>query len=493
MSTNPTTTMTTSTSMQTTPHRSLTLPLLALACVLSTAASGNPSPSPSQASSTAGVPTIEAIDAMSADELRAALSAIAAVRKQPNLSDEASAKAARAFNHAVARLKSDSASIAPPAAQDPESESNRYTRLVDLRASIHSAAEKLRSPDLSDERRTELQRDLTVLNERMREFTDDCANASERIPVDQTLLITASQVRSMLFSQGVAPRVGRTVDPVVAYIDSVQNDLRAGFSNVALQLEDPLSVIRISGKRWEVEEAKRALRDALPAYVERMGELIEAERRVQFDRQREQWRIEQLLTVNIDWKGGTLQELMASVKSLVECNVVLADPSVGGLTIPALSVKMVAPEVFFRSLQSLPLADDAQLVVTVVAPETADGSKPSPSAQSQGTQSQGTQSQGKPAIATSPVIVIARKPVSAADSPSAAVTQRIFDLSDWHGADKKGIESLIGAVEFAMQADGSVDRVKVRYHEPSRILFAKGPTGSIQLIAEIVTAFRNKK
>ena len=425
---------------------------------------------------------------MSADELRAALSAIAAVRKQPNLSDEASAEAARAFNHAVARLKSDSASIAPPAAQDPESESNRYTRLVDLRASILSAADKLRSPDLSAERRAELQRDLTVLNERMREFTDDCANASERIPVEQTLLIVASQVRSMLFSQGVAPRVGRTVDPVVAYIDSVRNDLRDRLSTVALELEDPLSMVRISGKRWEVEEAKRALRDALPAYVERMGELIEAEKRVQSERQREQWRIEEFSTVNINWNGGTLQELVASVKPLVECNVVLADPSVGGLTIPALSVKRVAPEVFFRSLQSLPLADDAQLVVTVVAPETAEGSKPS-----QGPQSQGMQSQGKPVINTSPVIVIARKPVSAADSPSAAVTQRIFDLSNWPGADAKGIESLIGAIEFAMQADGSVDRVKVRYHEPSRILFAKGPSGSIQLIDEIVTAFRNKK
>lgn len=469
--------------MHTTPHRSLTLPLLALACVLSTAASGNPSPRPSQASSTAGVPTIEAIDAMSADELRAALSAIAAVRKQPNLSDEASAEAARAFNHAVARLKSDSASIAPPAAQDPESESNRYTRLVDLRASILSAADKLRSPDLSAERRAELQRDLSVLNEMMREFTDDCATASERIPVEQTLLVVASQVRSMLFSQAVAPRVGRTVDPVVAYIDSVRNDLRDRLSTVALELEDPLSMVRISGKRWEVEEAKRALRDALPAYVERMGELIEAERRVQSERQREQWRIEEFSTVNIDWKGGTLQELVASVKPLVECNVVLADPSVGGLTIPALSVKRVAPEVFFRSLQSLPLADDAQIVVTVVAPETAEGSKPSQSAQSQ----------GKPVINTSPVIVIARKPVSAADSPSAAVTQRIFDLSNWAGADAKGIKTLIEAIDFAMQADGSADRVKVRYHEPSRILFAKGPSGSIQLIHEIVTAFRNKK
>ena len=372
---------------------------------------------------------------------------------------------------------------APPVASAADAEAARYKRLVDLRASISSAAQKLRSPDLSAERRTELQRDLTVLNEMMREFTDDCANASERISVEQTLLTVASQARTILFNQGMPPRAGRTLDPVVAYIDSVRNDLRDGLSTVGLELEEPLSMVRISGRRWEVEEAKRALRGALPAYVERIEELIEAERRVQSDRQREQWRIEEFFTVNIDWKGGTLQELVASVKPLVECNVVLADPSVGGLTIPALTVKRVAPEVFFRSLQSLPLADDAQLVVTVVAPEAAEGSKPS----------QSTQSQGKPVITTSPVIVIARKPVSAADSPSAAVTQRIFDLSNWVGADAKGIESLIGAIEFAMQADGSVDRVKVRYHEPSRILFAKGPSGSIQLIDEIVTAFRNKK
>jgi len=481
--------------MRTTPHRPLALPILALASILAASpVVGSPSPHLSQATPAAGIPTSEAIDAMSPAELRTTLSEIAALRRQPNLSDDAKVAAARAFDHAVARLRPNSAATTQPPSDAADAESARYERLVSLRASISSAAEELRSPDLSAERRTELQRDLTVLNEMMREFTDDCANASERIPVEQTLLIVASQVRSMLFSQGVSPRVGRTVDPVVAYIDSVQNDLRDGLSSVVLQLEDPLSMVRISGKRWEVEEAKRALRAALPAYVERMGELIEAERRVQSERQqeqsrieelrqRDQWRIEEFLTVNIDWKGGTLQELLVSVKSLVECNVVLADPSVGGLTIPALSVKRVAPEVFFRSLQSLPLADDAQLVVTVVAPETAEGSKPS----------QSTQSLGKPAITTSPVIVIARKPVSAADSPSAAVTQRIFDLSNWAGADAKGIKTLIEAIDFAMQADGSADRVKVRYHEPSRILFAKGPSGSIQLIHEIVTAFRNKK
>jgi hypothetical protein len=139
--------------------------------------------------------------------------------------------------------------------------------------------------------------------------------------------------------------------------------------------------------------------------------------------------------------------------------------------------------VFFLSLQSLPLADDAQIAVTVIEPDAANGGKPD----------EVRPGQNEPTIATSPVIMIARKPVSAADSPSASVRQRIFDLSDWPGADAKGIKNLIEAIDFAMQADGSADRVKVRYHEPSRILFAKGPGGSIDLIDEIVTAFRNKK
>jgi hypothetical protein len=35
--------------------------------------------------------------------------------------------------------------------------------------------------------------------------------------------------------------------------------------------------------------------------------------------------------------------------------------------------------------------------------------------------------------------------------------------------------------------------MKVRYHEPSRILFAKGPSDSIRLVDEIVDAIRSQK
>lgn len=467
--------------MHTTPTRILHLPVLALACLLvASTASGSSSRNPVQAAAAGDIPSLEAIDAMSADELRAALSAIVAVRNTANLSDEAKAEAARAFNHAIARLRFDSTPASPPTSQVADAVPATYARLVGLRASIFSVEEQLGSSGLFVERRAELQRDLSVLNDQMGQFTDDCAPASERIPVEQSLVMVASQAQSLF--QHLPRQIGRQNDAVQFYIESIEADLRGSHSTVDLQLEQPTQVVRVSGKRWEVEEAKRALRDGLPAYIARLEELIATEAKVQSDRDKARFLDVERSTVNVNWRGGTLQELVTSVQALVECNVVLADPAVGEVAIPALTVKRVAPDVFFRSLQSLPLADGTQLLVTVVAPEVPDGDKPG----------QGVSNQGKSTIATSPMIVIARKPVSISESPSASVTQRIFDLNDWVGVDPNSIKNFIEAIDFAMQADGSADRVKVRYHEPSRILFAKGPSGSILLIDEIVTAFRNK-
>jgi hypothetical protein len=471
------------TTMRTIPQRTRTLPNLALAFILTAStASGSPLTTAVQAVPAADIPTIEAIDAMSGAELRVALSALAAIRKQPGLSDEAKAETARAFEHAVARLKSDAAFVAPPPAEATDAESTRYKRLVGLRASIFAVSAELMSSGLTAERRAELRRDLETLNGMMGEFADECAPVTERVPVDGALLRVAAEARS-LFGPLRTSHQGQPNDAAEFYVDSVESDLLSRHSSVDFDLERPLKMIRVSGKRWEVEEARRALRDSLPAYIARMEELIATELRVQSDREKDQYTSIERSTVNIDWRGGTLQDLVVSVKALVECNVVLADPAVGEVAIPALTVKRVAPDVFFRSLQSLPLADGTQLLVTVVAPEVPDGDKPG----------QGVSNQGKSTIATSPMIVIARKPVSISESPSASVTQRIFDLSDWVGADANSIKNLIEAIDFAMQADGSADRVKVRYHEPSRILFAKGPSGSILLIDEIVTAFRNKK
>jgi hypothetical protein len=89
--------------------------------------------------------------------------------------------------------------------------------------------------------------------------------------------------------------------------------------------------------------------------------------------------------------------------------------------------------------------------------------------------------------------VIREKPSANPIDRPASVTQRIFDLSDWPGAEGAGMKRLIEAIDFAMQANGTAEQMKVRYHEPSRILFAKGPSDSIRLVGEIVDAIRSQK
>ena len=160
------------------------------------------------------------------------------------------------------------------------------------------------------------------------------------------------------------------------------------------------------------------------------------------------------------------------------CNVVLAEPSVSALEIPALSVKLVAPDVFFRSLQAIPLNNDRRLTVSVIAPEPKVGD-------------------GKPATATAaetlPVIVIAEKFQANRTNQPALTEQRIFDLSDRPEFDAAGIKKLIEAIDFAMQANDTAEQMKIRFHEPSRLLFAKGPHDSISLFDEVVNTFLDKK
>ena len=103
-----------------------------------------------------------------------------------------------------------------------------------------------------------------------------------------------------------------------------------------------------------------------------------------------------------------------------------------------------------------------------------------------------TPTDGKPsALETLPVIVIAEKFRAASANTGSATTQRIFDLGGWTGAEGAGMKRLIETIDFAMQANGTAEQMKIRFHEPSRILFAKGPSDSIRLVGEIVDAIRN--
>ena len=102
---------------------------------------------------------------------------------------------------------------------------------------------------------------------------------------------------------------------------------------------------------------------------------------------------------------------------------------------------------------------------------------------------------GKPATAaeTLPVIVIAEKFQANRTNQPALTEQRIFDLSDRPEFDAAGIKKLIEAIDFAMQANDTAEQMKIRFHEPSRLLFAKGPHDSISLFDEVVNTFLDKK
>ncbi len=353
--------------------------------------------------------------------------------------------------------------------------------LAQIRAQMFAVREVLSQTDIPSEDLPKAKAELARLIEKMRRFSAQQTLATARVPVDPKLIELSGSVapRQAGTLPGVAPR-GGSFTFIYHFSQMVESDLAARGSDTTVGVDATLSMFTISGPQWQVEEAKAALKDALPAYLQRVQDLeaIDASGRAdqRERREREQFNQVQRSTVNIDWEGGTLGALVETVRSSMVCNVVLAEPSVSALEIPALSVKLVAPDVFFRSLQAIPLDNDRRLTVSVIAPEAKVGD-------------------GKPATAaeTLPVIVIAEKFQANPTNQPALTEQRIFDLSDRPEFDAAGIKKLIEAIDFAMQANDTAEQMKIRFHEPSRLLFAKGPFDSISLFDEVVNTFLDKK
>lgn len=359
----------------------------------------------------------------------------------------------------------------------PPSATATIGELTQIRARMQALGAELGSLPQDSPRRQEIKEESARLSEQMRRYSEHTTPFTVRVPID-TRLVEISNRMSPDF--GPEPMKGTSRRTFINHFaDTVERDLVARGSHASISVDVPLAMVTITGPQWEVQEAKGALQEALPAYLERV-QLLEAVELTSRDAQRLRREQEQFIqrersTVNINWEGGTLGDLVKAVRSTVECNVVLAEQSVGTLAIPALSVNRVTPDVFFQSLQSIPLAEDRRLTVTVVAPE----SKPTDGKSS--------------ALETLPVIVIAEKPRAASTNAASTTIQRIVDLSEWPGAEGAGMKRLIEAIDFAMQANGTAEQMKIRFHEPSRILFAKGPSDSIRLVDEIVDAFRSKK
>ena len=238
--------------------------------------------------------------------------------------------------------------------------------------------------------------------------------------------------------------------------ETLESELRSRGSSVEISYDEPLAMYLISGPGWEVAEAQALMQKSLGDYVHRISEMRAREERSGDSGRRR--------ALSISWDGGALGELVDRARNDTGCNVILADPSLRDLVIPPFQVQRVTPEVLFKMLETLPGPDGTRFFVTVVSQSTVEPDAKSP-APDDGSMS---------AITISPSI-------RSEDSP----VNRIFDLRTLATEDQKPV---IDAISFAMDAANYTSKVKVRFHEPSKLLFVQGPREAIALVGEILSA-----
>lgn len=273
--------------------------------------------------------------------------------------------------------------------------------------------------------------------------------------------------------------------PVIERIDVPKSVQQTGYNVVArlqrtlvddgarirINYDTDQRVVLIAGRQWEVTDAKEQIVRALRELEVRMQDEAADEERKNAElaakRAAEADRALKAATVELDWGGGTLEQLVALIQKQSACNVVFATPATRSVEIPPFQVRLVTPEVLFQSLNVLSangskpiMVDVVKEVATTGAPDLT-GPKPLP------------------------VIVIRQH--------TPAMTHAFHDLSKWRGANDGGIASLVEAIDFAMQNAGSAELVSLRYHEPTKLLFIKAPEDSIGLISEIVRTVANPK
>ena len=284
-----------------------------------------------------------------------------------------------------------------------------------------------------------------------------------QVYADSKLLEAASQIG--LFRQYVPFEPSRQYSEstlIEHFTNQFRYELRTRGSGVDIWFDQPLAMFSIKGTQWEVLEAKELMTELLPTYLHRIEEM-RANERTQSGRQIA------AETITLDWTGGELGALVQRVNEQVVSNVVLSDPALANIAVPPLSVQRMTPEVFFKMLETLPRTDGNDFVVTVVN-DTTIHPESKATAKVPGSIA---------AITISPALETMQPPV-----------KRIFDLRPAATADEQ--KSLIDSISFTMGAAEYTSEVKVRFHEPSKLLFVQGPRAAVELVAEVLRARMSK-
>lgn len=287
--------------------------------------------------------------------------------------------------------------------------------------------------------------------------------ATLQVYADSKLLEAASQIGLFRQYKPFEPSRQYSESTLLEHFtNQIRYELRTRGSGVDIWFDQPLAMFSIKGSQWEVLEAKELMTELLPTYLHRIEEM-RANERTQSGRQIA------AETITLDWTGGELGVLVQHVNDQVVSNVVLSDPALANIAVPPLSVQRMTPEVFFKMLETLPRTDGNDFVVTVVNDATIQPESKA-TAKVPGSIA---------AITISPALETMEPPV-----------KRIFDLRPAATADEQ--MSLIDSISFTMGAAEYTSEVKVRFHEPSKLLFVQGPRAAVELVAEVLRARMSK-
>jgi hypothetical protein len=287
--------------------------------------------------------------------------------------------------------------------------------------------------------------------------------ATLQVYADSKLLEAASQIGLFRQYKPFEPSRQYSESTLLEHFtNQIRYELRTRGSGVDIWFDQPLAMFSIKGSQWEVLEAKELMTELLPTYLHRIEEM-RANERTQSGRQIA------AETITLDWTGGELGVLVQHVNDQVVSNVVLSDPALANIAVPPLSVQRMTPEVFFKMLETLPRTDGNDFVVTVVNDATIQPESKA-TAKVPGSIA---------AITISPALETMKPPV-----------KRIFDLRPAATADEQ--MSLIDSISFTMGAAEYTSEVKVRFHEPSKLLFVQGPRAAVELVAEVLRARMSK-
>jgi hypothetical protein len=334
---------------------------------------------------------------------------------------------------------------------------------------------------------SEMRRQIADLWHQVQVHEDDASRSAAREAADKleaemskqpenTHVLDQVTLDASFFLLALYGREGVSEFVIPNLVSTFTRSLEARNASVEVTFDETLGALILEGPRWQVDDAKVLAGELNAAVAQRIQDLraadLEQRRAVRLGDERDEEASRKAAqealrakTVNIAWNGGNLGELIAAVKKQVACNVVLSDPSLGEVSIPPLSVQFMAPKVFFLMLEKLPRTDGNDFDVTVVSQSTVEPGANSP------VPDDGSMS----AITISPSSRTGNPPES-----------RIFDLRALATADDQ--KPVIDAISFAMDAANYTSRVKVRFHEPSKLLFVQGPGEAIALVYEILSA-----